>query len=154
MRTIMSTGILSLVALLGGAWQADAQLIIISNYGAKCTFSTDGQRFGDIVLTNPLSDPKTGGVSFVHNWPDHFGETITATCSKEGFETKTITFSKVPTHWISTGAPCGVETNRPIEPQVTYCLNYDQVHKMDNAGPPVMWFPRMIVRLDPKPDKQ
>jgi hypothetical protein len=153
MRSATSTGILSLVALLGGALHADAQLLIVeSNYGARCTVSTEGRQFGDFVVNGPLGQPGKIGMQIVHGWPDHFGKTITVTCSQEGFESKTMTFSEIPMQWISSGSPCGVEENQPIEPQVTYCLNYNEAHKMQYDRPPSMFFPRMIVPLDPKPN--
>lgn len=149
-KKIAVGGIVCFTALFCGSQVEANELIVESIPGATCALSTEGKQFDAFVM--PDRGRPDYSLAFPHHYPDRVGEHVTVTCSKEGFETKTITFSKEPTHWISTGALCGPQANLSKEQQETYCLNYYEAYKMQNLGPPGMWFPRLRVMLEAKPE--
>jgi hypothetical protein len=151
MRPVLLVG--GLAVLLCSALQVNAQEFPVeSNYGAKCTIAADGRQFDEFVMPQPPPNPYKYAIHFAHHWPEHVGDTVTVTCSKDGFVTKTLSFSRMPMRWISTIGPCVAPQTLTKEQQTTYCLNYFQASAMDNMGPPAMEFPRLPVFLDPMPN--
>jgi len=129
------------------ATDSRAQIFVFSTAGARCTL-TDA-RTGAVYETFVMQD--MGHEHSVHtaqNFPPGLVP-IAVSCSKDGYEPKSVTVSVVPMHWISTSAPCTAPPQLSDEQQTTYCLNYGSLGVQHYFGPPAMGYPRANVELTP-----